>query len=232
MPRAARIVLPGLPHHVIQRGNNRQDVFFVEDDRRAYLELLAQQSAHHGLSILAYCLMSNHVHLVVIPREETSLARAVGRAHWLYTQYINRLHGRSGHLWQNRYFSCPLDERHTFEACVYVERNPVRSRIVRLAWRYPWSSAAAHVGEAAAPAWLDVAAWRMLCEPRGWRRQLQRPEDEAAAMGLRAAARRGRPLGSDSFMSKLEHRLGRRLRARPVGRPKGSKTRRRRRRGG
>lgn len=223
MPRIARIVLPGRPHHVIQRGNNRQGVFFVDDDRRAYLDLLAAQSAQQGLRLLAYCLMGNHVHLVVIPRDEAALARAVGRTHWLYSQYINRLHARSGHLWQNRFFSCPLGERHTWQACVYTERNPVRARLVRLAWRYPWSSAAAHVGESPAPAWLDVAAWRSLCETRGWRRELQRPEDEQGTMRLRSATRRGRPLGSDSFVSKLEHALGRRVRARPVGRPKGAK---------
>jgi putative transposase len=225
MPRIARIVLPGLPHHVIQRGNNRLDVFFTDDDRRAYLELLAAQSARHGLALLAYCLMSNHVHLVAIPRGPVSLARAVGRTHWLYSQYINRLHRRSGHLWQNRFFSCPLDERHTWHACLYAERNPVRAGIVRLAWRYPWSSAAAHVGASPAPAWLDVAAWRSLCETRGWRRALQRPEDEHDTARLRRAIRRGRPLASDSFLSTLEHKLGRRLRPRAVGRPPKAKGR-------
>jgi putative transposase len=230
MPRIARIVLPGMPHHVVQRGNNRQDVFFVDDDRRAYLELLAEQSKRHGLGLLAYCLMSNHVHLIVVPRSGASLAKAVGRTHWLYSQYVNRLHGRCGHLWQNRFFSCGLDERHLHQACVYAERNPVRARIVRLAWRYAWSSAAAHVGEARAPEWLDVNGWGSLCETRGWRRELQRAEDEAETKALRLALHRGRPLGSDSFLSKVEHRLGRRIRSRPVGRPKGAKVKKKARR--
>src|SRR4051812_2218383 len=90
MPRHARIVLPGVPHHVTQRGNNRQDVFFTADDRRAYLRFIREQAAHHGLAVVAYCLMTNHVHLVVVPEREESLALALGRAHWLYTQAVNR----------------------------------------------------------------------------------------------------------------------------------------------
>ena len=228
MPRVARIVLADHPHHIIQRGNNRQDVFFTDDDRRAYLDLLAEQSERYGFTLLAYCLMTNHVHLVGAPRSAAGLARAIGRTHWLYTQYINRLHRRSGHLWQNRFFSCPLDERHCWQACIYVERNPVRARMVRLAWRYPWSSAAAHAGEIAPEQCLDMAAWKDLCETRGWRGELQRPEDEAAVRRLRGATHTGRPLVSDGFLSKLEHRFGRRLRARQVGRPKKAAGNRRR----
>jgi len=164
MPRIARIVLPGLPHHVTQRGNNRQDVFFVDDDRRAYLQILGEQSERYGLAVLGYCLMANHVHLIATPSGEDSLAKAVGRTDFLYTQYIHRLHGRSGHLWQNRFFSCALDEPHLWAA--------LRAR-----------------------------------------------DDETQAAGLRRSTCRGRPLGSDGFLSKLEHRLGRRLRPLPVGRP-------------
>jgi putative transposase len=143
--------VPGIPHHIVQRGNNRQDVFFVDDDRRAYLDMLAEQSERFGLTLLAYCLMTNHAHIVAVPRDESVLAKAVGRTHWLFSQYVNRLHRRSGHLWQNRFFSCTLDEPHLWQACAYVERNPVRARLVRLAWRYPWSSAAVHVGGGVPP---------------------------------------------------------------------------------
>ena len=106
MPRVARIVIPGWPHHVVQRGNNRQDVFFVDDDCRAYLRFLCDQSARFGIHILGYCLMSNHVHIIAVPDGEDSLAKAIGRTHFLYAQYVNRVHGRSGHLWQNRFYSC------------------------------------------------------------------------------------------------------------------------------
>ena len=157
MPRVARIVVPSAPHHVTQRGNNHQDVFFVDGDHRVYLELLGERAERYGLAVLGYCLMTNHVHLVVVPSSEEALAKAIGRTHFAYTQYVNRLHGRSGHLWQNRFYSCMLDEPHLWSAMSYVERNPVRARIVRVAWRYRWSSAAAHVGGGDDSRLLDTA---------------------------------------------------------------------------
>src|ERR1700749_4570045 len=146
MPRVGRIVIPGVPHHVTQRGNNRQDVFFVDDDRISYLKILGSQCRRYGVAILAYCLMTNHVHHLLIPKTSDALAKALGRTHWLYTQYINRLHGRSGHLWQNRFFSCAMDDEHTLLAARYAEKNPIRAGICRLARRWRWSSAAAHCG--------------------------------------------------------------------------------------
>ncbi len=147
MPRLARTVAVGCAHHITQRGNNGQDVFFVDDDRRVYLELLGEQAEKYGLEILGYCLMCNHVHLVAVPKVEEALAKAVGRTHFRYTQYINRFHQRSGHLWQGRFYSCALDTRHFWVAMKYVKRNPVQARLCRKPWRYEWSSAAAHVDE-------------------------------------------------------------------------------------
>ena len=126
MPRSARIVIPDCAHHVTQRGNNRQDVFFVDEDREVYLKYLLDASGRFGLRIEGYCLMTNHVHLVATPYYETSLAEAMKRTNQLYAQYVNRMHRRSGHLWQNRFFSCTLDENHFQRALVYIERNPVR----------------------------------------------------------------------------------------------------------
>ena len=234
MPRIARIVVPGYPHHITQRGNNRQDVFFVDDDRRAYLAILAEQAERYGLAVEGYCLMTNHIHLIATPGSADSLAKAVGRTHWLYTQYVNRLHGRCGHLWQNRFYSCGLDETHFWTAMVYVERNPVRARVVRKPWRYVWSSAAAHCGHADATGLLDLDGWaRML--PRsgpearraggldGWREALCAPLDDRTLSRLRIWTHRGRPLGSDRFVAKLERLVGRRLRPLPVGRPRKTK---------
>jgi len=223
MPRIARIVVPGLPHHITQRGNNRQPVFFKPDDHAAYLDFLRDEADRHGLQLLAYCLMPNHVHLVAVPPSDQALARAVGRTHWLYTRYANSRHRRSGHLWQNRFYSCPLDQPHTHHACVYVERNPVRAKLVRLAWNYPWSSAAAHVADAPPHPALDIPAWKSLCATRRWRNELQRPQDEKLIVALQTQTRLGRPLASGSFLSRLEHRLKRRLRPRPVGRPRNPK---------
>ena len=146
-----------------------------------------------------------------MPRHEQSLAKAVGRTHFLYTQYVNRLHGRSGHLWQNRFYSSALDEEHFWRAMVYIERNPVRSVLVRRAWCYAWSSAAAHMESKDGTGLLDMAKWR---------EALVAPADEQAVAALGRSTSRGRPLGSDAFLSKLERLLGRRVRPLPVGRPR------------
>lgn len=222
MPRIARVVVPGLAHHVTQRGNNRQDVFFTDDDRRLYLDVLGQTARSHDVTVLALCLMINHVHLIVVPPDAEALERVMGQAHWKYAQTINRLHGRNGHLWQGRYFSCPLDDQHLLAAMRYVERNPVRARIVRRAEKYPWSSAKSHCGEPCLlpPGLLDPSAWSRRHPPETWRRMLQDPDDEQIADQLRGATRTGRPLATDSVLSKLEASLNRRLRALPRGRPR------------
>jgi putative transposase len=220
MPRVARIVIPGVPHHVTQRGNNRQDVFFTDDDRGVYLRLLGRHSQEFGLQVLGYCLMTNHVHLVAVPEDEESLAKAIGRTDFVYTQYVNRLHGRCGHLWQNRFRSCALDEAHLCAAVRYVELNPVRAGMVRAPWRYRWSSAAAHCGEGGDAGFLDLAPWRERWTPEEWKDLLREGCSEEDVQALRLSTSRGRPLGTDSFLSKVEAQLGRRLRPLPVGRPR------------
>ena len=221
MPRVARIVIPNCPHHVTQRGNNRQDVFFVDDDRRTYLELLVEESEEHGVRVDGYCLMTNHMHLIATPKSEDSLARAFGRTHFRYTQYVNRLHRRSGHLWQNRFYSCALDEEHYWTAMAYVEQNAVRARLVRRPWRYTWSSAAAHCGiDGDRSGLLDLDRWNAHRAGDDWKETLLEMLEEATLSTVRLSTHRGRPLGSDGFLSKLESRLGRRLRPLPVGRPR------------
>ena len=195
-------------------------MFLVDDDRRVYLQLLKEQADKYGLEVLAYCLMDNHVHLVAIPHEEEALAKALGRTHFRYTQYINRLHRRSGHLWQGRFYSCALDGRHLWPALKYVELNPVRAKLCRRAWQYAWSSAALHSDEKAESELLDLARWYKQVSAKEWRKELAEglTEDEVARIRLRTHT--GRPLGSDRFLSKLETVLGRRVRPLPVGRPR------------
>jgi len=174
-----------------------------------------------GVTIAGYCLMTNHVHLVALPSTEAALAAAIGRTHYLVTQYINRQHGRSGHRWQKRFYSCGLVEPHRWTTLRYVERNPVRAGLVRAPWRYPWSSAAAHVGDQPdASGLLDLAEWAATWKPERWRALLQEPLEQQETTRLRHHLHTGRPLASDSFLSKLEIKLGRRLRPLPRGRPK------------
>ena len=219
MPRAARIVIPGVPHHITQRGNNRQDVFFRDEDRKAYLEILKKQSNKYGMEVQGYCLMTNHVHLIARPDKEESLAQAFGRANFTYTLYFNDRYDRSGHLWQNRYFSCALDSDHFWHALCYLERNPVRAGLVSEAWQYRWSSAAAHVGEVDVSGLVNIEEWNEMSTDIDWRSSLSRAEDKQIAKSLQLSTSRGRPLGDIDFITELENRIGRRLRPLPRGRP-------------
>ncbi len=225
MPRIARIVIAGLPHHITQRGNNKQDVFFVDEDRLVFLQLLKQQSQKFGVRIDGYCLMTNHIHLIATPLRQDSLAKAMGRTNLLYAQYINRMHGRGGHLWQNRYFSCPLDPDYFFRALCYIEQNPVRAKISRQPWTYRWCSAAAHTGDSDEFGLIDKAGWLEQSSGIDWRQALRQKLDRRAIdASLERCCRTGRPLGTDKFISKLEVRLGKRFRPLPVGRPKKKRT--------
>jgi putative transposase len=220
MARVARLVIPDLPHHVTHRGNNRQAVFFTEDDYHVYLSILRRKSDRHGLEMMGYCLMPNHIHLVAKPRKAKALAKAVGETHWQYARYINERHKRSGHLWENRFYSCPLDESHEYSALAYVDRNPVRAGLVRLAWKYPWSSASAHAEGADPRRWVASALCRRLAVEQKWKSVLRQGEDAEMLKRIRTSTMCGRPLATDSFLAKLEHAIGRRLRPASVGRPK------------
>ena len=148
MPRRNRCVLPHLPCHITQRGVDRCETFTCVQDRFTYLRLLRENLADAEVSILGFCLMTNHVHLVALPAREESLAVLFRRVHGRYSQYFNTRSGRTGHLWQNRFFACALDPEHLWSALAYVDRNPVRAGMVERAAEYRWSSAAAHLGAA------------------------------------------------------------------------------------
>ena len=145
MARLARVVVPGMPHHVTQRGNRRQPTFFGEEDYAAYVELMGQWCNQHGVEIWAYCLMPNHVHRIAVPQSEDGLRRGIGEAHRRYTRRINFREGWRRHLWQGRFASFVMDERYLLAAARYVELNPVRAKPVVAPSDYPWSSARAHL---------------------------------------------------------------------------------------
>src|SRR5262249_39603399 len=140
--RLARVVAVDVAHHVTQRGNARQFILASDGERMVYLDLLRKAVEFHPLSVIGYCLMSNHVHLVVIPRKAEALAEALKQAHGRYAAYWNAVHASSGHVWQGRFYSCPLDSRQLWEALRYAELNPVRAGLVQQAELWPWSSAA------------------------------------------------------------------------------------------
>src|SRR5271170_3258692 len=211
MPRFARAVAIGLAHHITQRGIDRQRVFFTDADRRTYLECLATYSAQARARILAYCLMDNHIHLVAVPDEPHSLAVALRRAHGRYALYLNTRRNRTGHLWQNRFYSCPLDQRHLWVALRYVERNPVRANLVARPEEYAWSSAAAHLGAARSPQFLDGDFPKEAGGTERWAGLLAEPEELVATRALQRGTFTGRPVGEPDFVARLEEQLGRPL---------------------
>lgn len=203
MPRIARVVIPDIPHHITQRGNRRQRVFFSDDDRLVYLELLSHFTKTHDVDIWGYCLMDNHVHIIAVPHSTDGLARAFGEAHRRYTRMIHFRKNWRGYLWQGRFSSCPMDEPHLYAAMRYVEKNPVRARIVAAAEDYRWSSARAHI------LGMDdkvlSGRGRKVMAMGDWGAFLRQPDDEDVMKKLRKHARTGRPLGSDAFIEKLEY---------------------------
>jgi len=219
----ARAVVPGIPHHITQRGNRREDIFFSDSDRRRFLGLLRDYSSKEGLEILAYCLMGNHVHIVGVPGAAGSLARTLKPVNMLYARHVNTVKGWCGRVWQERYFSCPMDARHCLMAVRYVECNPVRAGLVSEAEDYPWSSAAAHARHLSDSLLGDQHGW--LESVGDWSDWLHAGEDEEMLGRLRASTRAGCPLGSAEFAERLERSLGRRLRPAAPGRPRGTRAR-------
>lgn len=213
--------MPGVAHHVTQRGNNKQRVFLSNADFRLYLHLIATHAPRCGVSVLGYCLMPNHVHLVAVPESEESLARALGSTHGEYAAAVNAASTRSGHLWQNRFFSCPMDESHSWHALRYVDLNPVRAGLAENAWDWPWSSARAHALDDLADPVLDPR-WRDSFG--GWNgdewRELLGQGEATSSDTLRRSTRTGEPLGDGPFVADLERQCGRTLRVGPRGRPR------------
>ena len=218
MARLARVVVPGLPHHVTQRGNRRQPIFFADGDYAVYRDLLGKRVRKAQVEVWAYCLMPNHVHLILTPRCEDGLRRAVGETHRRYTAFVNARARWTGHLFQSRFASVVMDEGHLLAAARYVSLNPVRARLVARAEDWPWSSVRAHItgkddGLVAVRPLLDrvpdFAALIAVSELE---------EDRAAFDAIRSAEGTGRPLGGRAFIQDLERRLARPLAPRKPGR--------------
>ena len=210
MARMARVIAEGVAHHVTQRGNARRVVFDSDADRLVYLRLLRQYSIVHRCALVGYCLMSNHVHLIAVPGRADSLPVVLRDTHGRYATYLNGRQGASGHVWQGRYFSCPLDGTHLWAALRYVEQNPVRARMVARADEYAWSSAAAHCGGSDAHLLLDAAFWTTEWTAASWKQFLS-DEAENDIERIRSHTHTGRPLGSEPFVRQMERTLSRAL---------------------
>jgi putative transposase len=214
MARMARLVVPGIPHHITQRGNRRQETFFHEDDYHFYISNLAEWCRRCSVEIWAYCLMPNHVHLIAVPSSPDGLRRAIGETHKRYSARINGREGWRGHLWQGRFASYPLDEPYLLAATRYIEMNPVRARLVPSPEKYPWSSARAHLtgGDdllVRGPPFLDIVG--------NWKNFLSGPISQEQQSSLKRHEKNGRPLGSSRFIHILEQTLDRNLQLKKPG---------------
>jgi putative transposase len=180
-------------------------VFYTQSDRRVYLDLLQDGSRLEDLNILAYCLMRNHIHLIAIPAEAHSLAVVLRRVHGRYAQYLNARRQRTGHLWQNRFYSCPVENsQHLWTALRYVERNPVRAGVVAQASDYKWSSATAHLSGKDRQRCLDMGFWAQAGGAERWTALLAEPDDGGELKRLRSATYAGKPYGGPEFKDKLQ----------------------------
>jgi putative transposase len=215
MARLARIVIPQVAHHVTQRGNRRMPVFFGDDDRRAYLALLADACSANDASCLAWCLMDNHVHLILVPQAQDGLRAVLGEAHRRYTRRINFREGWRGHLFQARFASYPMDAAHLMAAVRYVENNPAAAGIVARAADWPWSSARSHIAgrRTGEDPLTDVAALGR--HVSNWRAMLaiglEAMDETATIAEIEARTRTGRPLASPEWIAKAEADMQRRL---------------------
>ncbi|TNF92097.1 MAG: transposase [Gammaproteobacteria bacterium] len=215
MARLARVVLPGHPHHIIQRGNRRQDVFFHDNDYEYYLELLKRWCDLEGVSIWAYCLMTNHVHLIVVPKKKSNLAKAIGETHRRYTRMINFREGWKGYLWQGRFASYPMDEQWLLKAAAYIELNPVKAGMVKKAWEHRWSSVHAHLSGFDKQGIIQPE--KLLSLTGDWKEYLQQASRHHHHSDFERHERTGRPLGEERFIEKAERLLGRNLKKKRPG---------------
>jgi putative transposase len=218
MGRLARIVVSGIPHHVVQRGNRRMDVFFSDADREQYIDFLSSACEKYGVDIWSWCLMSNHVHFIAVPKQEDSLAKCFSDAHVKYTRMINFREKWKGHLWQGRFSSSPLHDQYLLAAVRYVERNPVRAKIVRLPWKYEYSSTQYHIGKTESDPLIknDGVLLDMI---DNWREYLHNKDDEDDLNKIRKEEAGGRPIGHEGFIKSIENKLKRKFDRKPMGRP-------------
>jgi putative transposase len=204
MGRFNRVVALDIPHHVTQRGNARRFILDCDADRTVYLKLLRENFALYSVDLIGYCLMSNHVHLIAMPSKAEGLAEALKQIHGRYACYWNVAHQSSGHVWQGRFYSCPLDETHLWEALRYTELNPVRARLVSEAGFWPWSSAVSHCRADNRDDFVALGIWSRRWTFTSWTEYLAGGELESDLAAIRQRTHTGRPLGNAGFVQQLE----------------------------
>lgn len=219
MPRIARIVGIGNPHHIIQRGNNRQTIFFADGDRYRYLELLKESSIKYSCKIHAYCLMENHVHILSVPQYNYSFAKMMQQLSLRFTQYINKKYKRTGRLWECRFYSALVDEEnYLWSVCRYIERNPARAKIVNIPCEYKWSSAKDNTMEEKSS--LIEPICKSYIDMEEYIKFLNTPDKEDEIEMIKRSTFSGKPIGTREFITNIAKSLGIAINMRPKGRPR------------
>lgn len=220
MPRIARIVYTSYPHHIIQRGNNRQAVFFDDRDRSFYLSLLKKYASECSCKVKAHCLMDNHVHMLLVPYQLDSLAKMMQKLSLTFTQYFNKKYRRTGRLWESRFHSTPVHkDSYLWAVCRYIEKNPVRAKIVKRPVDYRWSSARANTSDTYQDGIVDPI-WKDYLNLDEYVKFLDKDEDDKQIGEIRRATYSGMPVGPDIFIKNISEQLGIVLEKNPRGRPK------------
>lgn len=220
MAKLPRAIAAGHPHHITQRGNRRQTTFFEEPDYALYVELLNEYCCTQKVSVWAWCLMPNHVHIIAAPATASGLTKAIADTHRRYSWIINRRMNWRGNLWQSRFSSCIMDEPHSILALRYVERNPDRAGLCQHPEEWPWSSARKHLGLPSLMPFEDTltdcgATSELVTD---WQTFLNDTPPIWQIDKLRQSTRTGRPIGSNPFIDALETQIGRNLRPKKQGR--------------
>jgi putative transposase len=206
MARLSRITVPDLPHHVTQRGNRRQALFLGDEDYALYRDLMAERCKANGVECWAYCLMPNHIHLILTPITTDGLSKAVGEAHRRYTAFFNARARVTGHLFQSRFSSCAMDEAHSLAAVRYLAFNPVRAKLVKQPADWAWSSVNAHLRKRNDALVTVKPLLALAPDPK----ELFTPSlDEATRfLDIETKSATGRPLGHAGFLAEIEKKLG------------------------
>ena len=217
----ARIAVANIPHHVTQRGNAGQFLLTTDAEKSVYLELLQKYLRLYSVALVGYCLMSNHVHLILVPGDPDALAVALKQIHGRFASFWNAMHCSRGHVWQGRFYSCPLDDAHLWIALKYVERNPVRTQLAQRPEQWKWSSAAVHCGKLTAPTWLAMERFSRRWTMPEWTSYAADVETEDHLRGIRQCTHNGRPLGREDFLRHVEAATNRKLVPQKGGRTRG-----------
>lgn len=221
MPRLARIIAIDYPHHIIQRGNNKQIVFLDDEDKYLYLNMLKKYSKECGCIIKAYCLMNNHIHILIVPKQKVSIAKSMQKISLIYTQYFNKKYNRTGRLWECRFHSCIIDkEAYLWTVCRYIERNPVRAKIVEKPVDYKWSSAKINASTTVCDNSFVDLVWKDLIDRNAYINFLNTPDNEKDLENIKKHTLNGKPLGTKEFFEKVSAKLGIIINTSIMGRPR------------